>query len=80
VCFRLLVLAVRTCARPKRSLSQAARWRLGLALLLKIGIAFGAIFNGRIATSVADGIPIDSYTQQGILAMSNRYSRTANHD
>jgi hypothetical protein len=38
---------------------------LGIILLMKIGIALGSIFNGYYAASVADGIPIDTYTPQG---------------
>lgn len=45
--------------------SRIALWLLGLVLFMKVGIAFGAIFNGRYAASGADGIPIDMYTPQG---------------
>jgi hypothetical protein len=48
--------------------SRIALWLLGLVLLLKIAIALGAIFNGHYAATVADGIPIDSYTPQGAQA------------
>jgi hypothetical protein len=42
-----------------------APWLLGFILFLKLAIAFGAIFNGHYAASVADGIPIDTYTPSG---------------
>jgi hypothetical protein len=48
--------------------STLALWLLGLVLLLKLAIALGAVFNGHYAASVADGIPIDSYTPQGAQA------------
>ena len=48
--------------------SRVSLWLLGLVLFLKLAIALGAIFNGHYAASVADGIPIDSYTPQGTQA------------
>ncbi len=48
--------------------SRVSLWLLGLVLILKLAIALGAIFNGHYAASVADGIPIDSYTPQGTQA------------
>jgi hypothetical protein len=45
--------------------SRIALWLLGLVLFLKLAIALGSIFNGHYAATVADGIPIDSYTPQG---------------
>ena len=48
--------------------SRVSLWLLGLVLFVKIGIALGAIFNGHYAASVADGIPIDSFTPQGTQA------------
>ena len=48
--------------------SRVSLWLLGVVLFLKIAIALGAIFNGHYAASVADGIPIDSYTPQGTQA------------
>ena len=48
--------------------SRVSLWLLGLVLFLKIGISLGAIFNGHDAASVADGIPIDSYTPEGARA------------
>ena len=48
--------------------SRISLWILGVVLFLKLAIALGAIFNGRYAASVADGIPIDSYTPQGTQA------------
>jgi len=48
--------------------SRVSLWLLGLVLFVKIGIALGAIFNGHYAASVADEIPIDSFTPQGTQA------------
>jgi len=48
--------------------SRVSLWLLGLVLFLKVAIALGAIFNGHYAASVADGIPIDSYTPHGTQA------------
>ena len=48
--------------------SRFSLWLLGLVLLLKLAIALGAIFNGHYAASVADGIPVDSYTPEGTQA------------
>lgn len=48
--------------------SRIAPWILGLIVLVKFGIALGAIFNGHYAASVADGIPIDRYTPEGTQA------------
>ena len=48
--------------------SRVSLWLLGVVLILKLAIALGAIFNGHYAASVADGIPIDSYTPQGTQA------------
>ena len=48
--------------------SRISLWLLGLVLILKLGIALGAIFNGHYAATVADGIPIDSYTPEGTQA------------
>jgi hypothetical protein len=45
--------------------SRLALWLLGAVLFLKGGIALVAVFNGHYAASVADGIPIDTYTPQG---------------
>jgi hypothetical protein len=45
--------------------SRLALWLLGFILFLKLAIAFGVIFNGHYAASVADGIPIDTYTPSG---------------
>ncbi len=49
--------------------SRIAPWLLGLILVLKLGIALGAIFNGHYAATVADGIPIESYTPSGAQAV-----------
>ena len=54
--------------------SRIALWLLGLVLLVKLGIALGAIFNGHYAASVADGIPIDSYTPQGARAFLSLFA------
>ena len=54
--------------------SRIALWLLGLVLLLKLAIALGAIFNGHYAATVADGIPIDSYTPQGAQAFLSLFA------
>jgi len=54
--------------------SRLSLWLLGLVLVMKIGIALGAIFNGRYAASVADGIPIDSYTPLGTQAFLSLFA------
>ena len=54
--------------------SRIALWLLGLVLFLKLGIALGAIFNGYYAATVADGIPIDSYTPQGAQAFLSLFA------
>jgi len=51
-----------------------ALWLLGLVLFLKLAIALGAIFNGHYAATVADGIPIDSYTPQGAQAFLSLFA------
>src|SRR5262245_47368614 len=48
--------------------SRIALWLFGLVLFVKLGIALVAIFNGHYAATVADGIPIDSYTPEGAQA------------
>lgn len=45
--------------------SRLARWLLGIILFVKAGIALASVFNGHYAASVADGIPIDTYTPRG---------------
>jgi hypothetical protein len=40
--------------------SRVAVWLAALLVLVEVPIALGAIFNGRFAASVADGIPIDA--------------------
>ena len=50
---------------PRYTGSRVSLWLLGSVLFVKIAIALGAIFNGHYAASVADGIPIDSFTPQG---------------
>ena len=54
--------------------SRVSLWLLGLVLFLKLTIALGAIFNGHYAASVADGIPIDSYTPQGTQAFLSAFA------
>ena len=54
--------------------SRIALWLLGLVLFLKLAIALGAIFNGHYAATVADGIPIDSYTPQGAQAFLSLFA------
>jgi hypothetical protein len=54
--------------------SRIALWLLGLVLALKLAIALGAIFNGYYAATVADGIPIDSYTPQGAQAFLSLFA------
>ena len=54
--------------------SRISLWLLGLVLFLKLAIALGAIFNGHYAASVADGIPIDSYTPQGTQAFLSLFA------
>ena len=54
--------------------SRIALWLLGLVLFLKLAIALGTIFNGHYAATVADGIPIDSYTPQGALAFPSLFA------
>ena len=41
---------------------------------MKLAIALGAIFNGHYAASVADGIPVDSYTPQGTQAFLSLFA------
>lgn len=45
--------------------SPVAPWLVGAVLLVKLVTALGSVFNGRTAASVADGIPIDSFTPAG---------------
>jgi hypothetical protein len=54
--------------------SRISLWLLGLVLFMKLAIALGAIFNGRYAASVADGIPIDSYTPQATQAFLSLFA------
>ena len=54
--------------------SQASLWLLGLVLVMKLGIALGSIFNGHYAASVADAIPIDSYTPQATQAFLSLFA------
>ena len=54
--------------------SRIALWLLGLVLVLKLAIALGSIFNGHYAATVADGIPIDSYTPQGAQAFLSLFA------
>jgi len=52
----------------------AAVWLAALLVVLKVAIALGAIFNGHYAASVADGIPIDSYTPAGAQAFVSLFA------
>jgi hypothetical protein len=54
--------------------SRVSLWLLGLVLVMKLGIALGAIFNGHDAASVADGIPIDTYTPHGTRAFLSLFA------
>jgi hypothetical protein len=54
--------------------SVAAVWLAALLVLLKAAIALGAVFNGHYAASVADGIPIDSYTPAGTQAFVSLFA------
>jgi hypothetical protein len=54
--------------------SRVSLWLLGLVLFMKLAIALGAIFNGHYAASVADGIPIDSYTPQATQAFLSLFA------
>jgi len=54
--------------------SRIALWLLGLVLFVKLAIALGSIFNGHYAATVADGIPIDSYTPQGAQAFLSLFA------
>ncbi|HUL66274.1 MAG TPA: hypothetical protein VLW55_16865 [Burkholderiaceae bacterium] len=54
--------------------SRVSLWLLGLVLLLKLAIALGGIFNGHYAASIADGIPIDSYTPEGTQAFVSLFA------
>eukprot|EP01036_Dinobryon_divergens_P059821 gene59821-79786_t len=48
--------------------SRVALWLLAAVLFMKLAVALGAVFNGHYAASVADGIPIDTFTPQGTQA------------
>ena len=54
--------------------SRIALALLGVVLVLKLAIALGAIFNGHYGATVADGIPIDSYTPQGAQAFLSLFA------
>lgn len=43
----------------------AALWLFGLVVLLKIGIGFGTLFNGRVAAVNADGLALASFGEVG---------------
>ena len=49
--------------------SRFAVWLAMLLVLVKMAIALGSIFNGHYAASVADGIPLDTYTPSGAQAV-----------
>ncbi len=46
-----------------------ALWLFALVLVVKTGIALGAIFNARAAAQSADGIPLDSFGAGGAAAV-----------
>ena len=54
--------------------SRIALWLFGLILLLKLAIALGAIFNGHYAATVADGIPVDSYSPEAAQAFLSLFA------
>ena len=54
--------------------SRISLWLLGVIVFIKLAIALGAIFNGHYAASVADGIPIDSFTSQGTQAFLSLFA------
>ena len=54
--------------------SKIALWLLGLILLVKIAIALGAIFNGHYAATIADGIPVDSYSPEAAKAFLSLFA------
>ena len=45
-----------------------ALWLFGVLILMKGGIGFGTIFNGRSAATTADGIPLDTFSPAGAQA------------
>ena len=42
-----------------------ALWLFAVLVLMKVGISLSAIFNGYVAASSADGIPLDTFTPTG---------------
>ena len=54
--------------------SKIALLLLGLILLVKLAIALGAIFNGHYAATVADGIPVDSYSPEAAQAFLSLFA------
>jgi len=51
-----------------------APWLLGAAVLVKLGISLGTIFNGHEAASSADGIPLDTFTPAGAQAVVSLFA------
>ena len=51
-----------------------ALWLFGLAVLAKLGIGFGSIFNGYNAASRADGIPLDTYPSAAAQAVVSLFA------
>lgn len=47
---------------------QSALWLFGLVVLVKTGIGGGTLFNGRMAATNADGIPLDTFGSAGAQA------------
>jgi hypothetical protein len=47
---------------------KSALWLFGLVVLVKMGIGGGTLFNGRMAATNADGIPLDTFGSAGAQA------------
>lgn len=47
---------------------KSALWLFGLVVLVKTGIGGGTLFNGRMAATNADGIPLDTFGSAGAQA------------
>lgn len=47
---------------------KSALWLFGLIVLMKTGIGGGTLFNGRMAATNADGIPLDTFGSAGAQA------------
>lgn len=51
-----------------------ALWLFALVVFMKLGISLGAIFNGRMAATSADGIPLDTFTPAGAQAVVSLFA------